>query len=189
MAAPFFYSCAVRITPAVSDRNAHLFQALISGQDSPEVRSVLEAIESETNAAVDVRMGFLALNPAQDGFTSQSDDAPDLLAAWIRLMICHFLEPRGYSVEGRIAWIEANDREASGCIFVHHSQVKVVEDDWLLNRGPSWNRAVVLDKELKQALRDLIDSSDATGCSEELTVVSAQALEQVRTHLDRHCHS
>lgn len=189
MADPFFYSCAIRITPAVSDQDMHLLEALVSGEDSPEARSVLEAIESETAAAVDVPMGLLSLNHAQDGFTSQSDDAPELLAAWLRLIIRHFFEPRGYSIEGRIVWIEANDREASGCIFVHSSQVEIVEDDWLLNRGPSWSRAVVLNEELKQALRDLIDSSDATGCSDDLTVISVQALEQVRTYLDRHCHS
>lgn len=187
MANPFFYSCAVRITPAVNDRDARLFDALVSGENSPEARSVLDAIESDADTAVSVPMDLFTLNPLQDGFRSRSDDPPDLLAAWLRLIIRHLFQPRGYSIEGRIAWIEASDGEASGCIFIHHGEVEVAEDDWLLNRGPSWNRALVLDWESKQTLRDLIDSSDATGCSEELTVVSAYALEQVRKYLDRTC--
>jgi hypothetical protein len=90
---------------------------------------------------------------------------------WLRLLIEHYLAPRGYVLEGEVTW-EGEDRDDRGTIFVKDNQVEAV-DDLIFNAGPSWAPNHFADDHLKHAIRDLLDSADNTGCSPELTVVAA----------------
>jgi hypothetical protein len=57
--------------------------------------------------------------------------------------------------------------------------------DVVINPGPSWSPERFADKQLTDLVRELVASSDATGCSPDLTVVSAQPVEALRTALPR----
>jgi hypothetical protein len=56
-------------------------------------------------------------------------------------------------------------------------------DDLIFNAGPSWAPNHFVDDHLKQAIHDLFQSADNTGCSPELTVVDASGLEAVRSRM------
>jgi hypothetical protein len=100
---------------------------------------------------------------------------------WLRLLIEHYLAPRGYVLEGEVTW-EGEDRDDCGTIFVKDNQVEAV-DDLIFNAGPSWAPNHFVDDHLKQAIHDLFQSADNTGCSPELTVVDASGLEAVRSRM------
>jgi hypothetical protein len=84
-------------------------------------------------------------------------------------------------LEGEVTW-EGEDRDDCGTIFVKDNQVEAV-DDLIFNAGPSWAPNHFADDHQKQAIRDLLDSADNTGCSPDLTVVSATSLEAVRSRM------
>jgi hypothetical protein len=100
---------------------------------------------------------------------------------WLKLVIEHYLAPRGCVLNGEVTW-EGEDRDDSGTIFVKDNQVEAV-DDLIFNAGPSWAPNHFADDQLKQAIRDLLDSEDNTGCTDDLTVVSAAGLEAVRSRM------
>ncbi len=91
------------------------------------------------------------------------------------------MAPRGYVLNGEVTW-EGEDRDDSGTIFVMDNRVEAVED-LIFNAGPTWDPNPFADDRLKQAIRELLDSADNTGCSPELTVVSATELEAVRSRV------
>ena len=92
----------------------------------------------------------------------------------------HYLTPRGYVLSGEITW-EGEDRDDGGTIFVKDNQVEAV-DDLIFNAGPSWAPNHFADDSLKQAIRDLLDSADNTGCSPDLIVVAASGRSRPLTH-------
>jgi hypothetical protein len=56
-------------------------------------------------------------------------------------------------------------------------------EDLIFNAGPSWAPNRFADDHLKRTIRDLLDSAVNTGCSPDLTVVSAAGLEAVRSRM------
>jgi hypothetical protein len=96
-------------------------------------------------------------------------------------LIEHYLAPRGYVLEGEVTWA-GEDRDDSGTIFVRDNQVEAVED-LIFNAGPRWAPNHFADDHLKQAIRDLLDSPDNTGCSPDLIAVATTSLEAVRARM------
>jgi hypothetical protein len=84
-------------------------------------------------------------------------------------------------LNGEVTW-EGEDRDDSGTIFVKDNQVEAV-DDLIFNAGPSWAPNHFADDQLKQAIRDLLESEDNTGCTDDLAVVEARHVETVRSLL------
>jgi hypothetical protein len=93
------------------------------------------------------------------------------------------MAPRGYVLNGEVTW-EGEDRDDCGTIFVKDDQVEAVED-LIIKAGPSWAPNHFADDLLKQAIGELLDSADNTGCSPELTVVAATGLESVRSRMPK----
>ena len=100
------------------------------------------------------------------------------------MLLQHFISERGYVLDGQISW-KGEDSENSGTIFVKDSEIEVV-DDLIFNAGPSWKPNHYASDELKQTLRELLDSADNTGCSSHLTVVLSEKLEAVRSRLPQY---
>ncbi len=61
-----------------------------------------------------------------------------------------------------------------------------IVDDLIFNAGPSWAPNHFASNELKQAVRELLDSADDAGCSTDLTVVGSEQLEAVRSRLPKY---
>ena len=99
------------------------------------------------------------------------------------LLVEHFLEPHGYLLNGEVSW-DADDVNDRGSIFVKDNLIEDVEDV-IVNAGPSWSPDHYSDARLKQVIQDLVDSADDTGCSEDLTVVSAKYVEYLREALPK----
>jgi hypothetical protein len=72
----------------------------------------------------------------------------------------------------------------AGCIFVKDNVVEAV-DDVFLNPRPSWSSDHQAGERLKQIIRDLIESADDTGCSEDLTVVSRKYVDYLQQALQK----
>src|SRR6202021_2105502 len=111
-------------------------------------------------------------------FFPNQDESRHGFRLWLKLVVEHYLAPRGYVLEGEVTW-EGEDRDDSGTIFVKGNQVEAV-DDLIFNAGPSWAPNHFADDHLKQAIRDLLASADNTGCSPELTGEAAPSPAAVR---------
>jgi hypothetical protein len=105
------------------------------------------------------------------------------LRLWLVLLVEHFLGPLGYVLNGEVSW-NGDEVEDRGSIFVKDNAVEAV-DDVIFNAGPSWSSDHYADERLKEIIRDLVESADDTGCSEDLTVVSRKYVDYLKQTLPR----
>jgi hypothetical protein len=103
------------------------------------------------------------------------------LRLWLVFLIEHFLAALGYVLNGEVSWT-ADDPDDRGCIFVKDNAIECV-DDFIANQGPSWSPEHYSNDRLKTMIQELINSTDSTGCSPDLTVVASKAVQSLRQAL------
>jgi hypothetical protein len=155
-----------------------LFAAVVNLERNSMTQPVFASIES--SAKPDLPYGAGLLEVSEDGslITAEEDESRHGVGLWLSLLIEHLFKPRGYSLTGQITW-EGSDFDDRGCYYIHDNQFDDVFD-LILNPGPSWSPEAYASQTLKEAIKQLVDSADNTGCSPDLTVVSAEHLEALK---------
>jgi hypothetical protein len=165
----------------LTESDAALLRAATDLEDTEETRALFAAIAASPEPDLPHHAGLLEVSEDRESILPEQDESRHGFRLWLKLVIEHYLAPRGYVLNGEVTW-EGEDRDDCGTIFVKDNQVEAVED-LIFNAGPSWAPNHFADDHLKQAIRDLLDSADNTGCSPELTLVAATGLEAVRSQM------
>jgi hypothetical protein len=176
-----YYNGEVNITPPLTEGDAAVLRAATNLEHTDATRVLFAVIAASPDPDLPYHAGLLEISEDREYILPEQDESRHGFRMWLRLVIEHYLAPRGYVLEGEVTW-EGEDRDDCGTIFVKGNQVEAV-DNLIFNAGPSWAPNHFADDHLKQAIRDLLDSADNTGCSPELTVVAASSLEAVRLRL------
>jgi hypothetical protein len=176
-----YYNGEISVTPALTESDARVLLAATNLEQTEETREFFAAIATSPEPDLPYHGGLVEISEDREFIVPEQDESRHGFRMWLRLLIEHYLAPRGYVLEGEVTW-EGEDRDDCGTIFVKDNQVEAV-DDLIFNAGPSWAPNHFADDHLKQAIRDLLDSADNTGCSPELTVVAATCLETVRSRM------
>lgn len=174
-----YYDGEVAITPALTEGDAAVLRAAMKREETVETRDLFAVIAASSEPDLPYHADLLEISEDRDCLVPEEDESRHGVRLWLRLLIEHYLAPRGYVLNGEITW-EGEDREDSGTIFVKDNQVEAVAD-LIFNAGPSWAPNHFANDPLRQAIRDLLDSADNTGCTTDLTVVAAPSLEAVRS--------
>jgi hypothetical protein len=178
MAYPVYYDGEIRVTPSLTESDAELFAAVVNLQRNSMTQPVFASIEGSPEPDLPYHGGLLEVTDDRSVITPEQDESRPGVGMWLTLLIKHFFQPRGYSLTGQITW-DGSDAEDQGCIHIEDNQIDVV-DDLILNPGPSWSPKAYASEKLKEAIRQLVDSADNTGCSPDLTVVSAEHIEALK---------
>jgi hypothetical protein len=176
-----YYNGEIAVTPALTESDAAVLRAVTNLERIDETAAFFAAVASSTEPDLPYHAGLLEISEDREFILPEEDESRHRFRLWLKLVIEHLLAPRDYVLNGEVTW-EGEDRDDSGTIFVKNNQVEAV-DDLIFNAGPSWTPNHFADDHLKQAIRDLLDSADNTGCSPELTVVAATSLAAVRSRM------
>ncbi len=176
-----YYNGEITVTPALTESDASVLRAAANREDTEESRALFAAIAASPESDLPHHAGLLAVSEDREFILPEQDESRHGFRMWLRLLIEHYLAPRGYVLHGEVTW-EGEERDDCGTIFVKDNQVEAV-DDLIFNAGPSWAPNHFVDDHLEQAICDLLDSADNTGCSPDLTVVAVSNLEAVRSRL------
>src|ERR1700678_4444346 len=176
-----YYNGEISVTPILTESDAAVLLAATNLEQTEETREFFAAIAASPEPDLPYHGGLLEISEDREFIVPEQDESRHGFRLWLKLVIQHYLAPRGYVLNGEVTW-EGEDRNDSGTIFVKGNQVEAV-DDLIFNAGPSWAPNHFADDHLKQAIRDLLVSADYTGCSPELTVVDASGLEALRSRL------
>jgi hypothetical protein len=176
-----YYNGEIAVTPALTESDAAVLRAAANREDTEETRAIFKAIAASPEPDLPYHAGLLEVSEDREYILPEQDESRHGFRMWLILLIEHYLAPRGYVLNGEVTW-ESEDRDDCGTIFVKDNQVEAV-DDLIFNAGPSWAPNHFADDPLKQAIRDLLESADNTGCSPDLTVVAAANLEAVRSQM------
>lgn len=178
---PVYYTGLIGITPRVNDEDAWLFSTLTDTISNDSARAFLASVQTASRTTAGRYARFLHLGRMHASLSPTKEASCHGLPLWLEILIKHFFEPRGYVLQGEISWRASDDPADRGSIFIAENRIEVV-DDVILNPGPSWRRTGFTDTELRGVIEALIESADNTGCTEDLTVVSANALVALREH-------
>jgi hypothetical protein len=181
MSQDVYYNGEISVTPALTESDAKVVLAATNLEQTEETREFFAAIAVSPEPDLPYHGGLLDISEDREFIFPEQDESRHGFRMWLKLLIEHYLAPRGYVLEGEVTW-EGEDRDDCGTIFVKDNQVEAV-DDLIFNAGPSWAPNHFADDHLKQAIHELLESADNTGCSDELTVVAATSLEAVRSRM------
>jgi hypothetical protein len=176
-----YYSGEVSISPPLSEEDAAVVRAFVSLEPSEETQPIFAAIAASEEPDLPWFGGLLDVSRDRASLVPEEEESRHGVRLWLKLLTEHFLAPKGYVSNGEVLW-EGEDSDDAGCIYVKDNHVEAV-DDLTFNAGPSWAPNHHADDLLRQAIRDLLESADNTGCSPDLTVVEARHIETVRAFL------
>jgi hypothetical protein len=176
-----YYNGEIAVTPPLTESDAAVLRAATRLERTDETRAFFAAVAGGPEPDLPHHAGLLEVSEDREYILPEQDESRHGFRMWLRLLITHYLAPRGYVLNGEVTW-EGEERDDCGTIFVEDNQVEAVEN-LIFNAGPSWAPNRFADDHLKQAIRDLLDSADNTGCSSDLTVVSATEVDMLRIAL------
>jgi len=173
-----FYSGEVSVSPPLSEEDAAVVRAFVNHERTEVTESLFAAINASVEPDLPGYSGLLDVSEDRASLVPEEDESNHGLRLWLKLLAEHFLTPKGYVLNGEVFW-DGRDSDDAGCIFVKDNQVEAV-DDLIFNAGPSWAPNHYADDALKEAIQNLLESADNTGCSLDLTVVEAKHVETLR---------
>ena len=176
-----YYSGEVAVTPSLTETDARTIRAFVNLEPTDETRPLFAAIAGSSEPDLPGYGSLLTVSEERDAIVPEEGESRHGVRLWLKLLIEHFLGPRGYVLNGEVEW-DGEDLEDRGRLFIRDNQLEDVEDV-TFNAGPSWAPNHFVDDHLKQAIRSLLDSADNAGCSPDLTVVAAAHVDAVRALL------
>ncbi len=178
-----YYNGEIAISPTLTEADAAIVRAVVAGERSEQTQAVFAAIAASPERDLPWHTDILRVSDDRSLILPEEDESRPGFGMWLRLLLDHFLSARGYVLNGQVSW-EGEDPDDRGTLYVRDNAIEIV-DDLIFNAGPSWAPNHYASDELKQAVRELLDSADNAGCSSDLTVVGAEQLEAVRARLPR----
>ena len=183
MGYPVYYSGEIEITPPLTEEHAAIVRAFAKGEHTERTESVFAAIAASPDPDLPFFSGLFEVSEDGARLFPEEDESRHGLGRWLALLIAHFLAPAGYILNGEIRW-DSDEREDSGQYFIRENALEIVED-LHFNPGASWAPESFADRALTVAIQELLDSTANEGCSPDLTVVSAEAVEKLRSVLPK----
>jgi hypothetical protein len=178
-----YYRGEIEINPPLTEEHAALVLAFSKGERSTQTEAIYDAIANSSEPDLPGYADLFELSEDRTLLLPEAGESRHGLRLWLALLIEHVLEPLSYTLNGDVEWT-SDDADDRGSIYVKNNIVEMV-DDVIFNPGPSWAPEHYVDERLKMVLQGLSDSADDTGCSPDLTVVSAAAVATIRTVLAR----
>ena len=179
-----YYNGEITVSPTLTEADAAIARAVAEGERSEQTQAVFAAIAASPEPDLPWHTGLLTVSEDRNLILPEEDESRPGFGIWLRLLLDHFLSARGYILNGQISW-EGEDPDDRGTLFVKDNVIEIV-DDLIFNAGPSWAPNHYASDELKQAVRELLDSADDAGCSKDLIVVGSEQLQAVRSRLPQY---
>ena len=142
-----YYNGEISVTPALTESDARVLLAATNLEQTEETREFFAAIATSPEPDLPYHGGLVEISEDREFIVPEQDESRHGFRMWLRLLIEHYLAPRGYVLEGEVTW-EGEDRDDCGTIFVKDNQVEAV-DDLIFNAGPSWAPNHFADDHLK----------------------------------------
>jgi hypothetical protein len=114
MGYPVYYDGEVRIAPPLTEDDASVLLAVSNLEQTEGSRAVFAAIEASLEPDLPYHFGLLEISEDRTCILPESEESRHGLRMWLRLLIEHFLAPRGYLLNGEIQWTAADDNEDRG---------------------------------------------------------------------------
>ncbi len=169
-----YYNGEISISPPLTESDAAVLTAMLTNTPAgaPTFFASIEAASPKPE--LPWCTGLLNVSEDRTKLLPEENDRRHGLDTWLRIAVDHFLAPAGYVLNGSVDF-EGEGAEDRGTIHIKDNRIEIVYDV-IFQPGPTWDRAPYASEPLKNAIQDLLDSSDESGFSSDFIVVSSPAL-------------
>lgn len=178
-----YYRGEIQILPPLTKEHADVVLAFSKGERTQLTEAIYKSIADSPDPDLPGYSDLFELSEDRSLILPDEKESRHGLRLWLVLLIEHVLEPLAYVLNGEVSWT-ADEDDDRGTIYVKDNVVETI-DDVIFNEGPSWAPEHYVNDRFKKVLRGLVDSADNTGCTPDLTVVSAKHVETIRQALMR----
>jgi len=178
-----YYRGEIQISPPLTKEHADVVLAFAKGERNQLTEAIYKSIADSPDPDLPGYADLFELSEDRSLILPDESEGRHGLRLWLVLLIEHVLEPLAYVLNGEVSWT-ADEDDDRGTIYVKDNVVETI-DDVIFNEGPSWAPEYYVDGRLKKVLHELVESADNTGCTPDLTVVSAMPVEVIRQVLTR----
>lgn len=179
MGSPVYYSGYLDVHPPLTKEHAAIVEDVINLRETDQAKGIFAAISASDEPDLPYHGGQMYADDGGATLQVDEDEQRHGLCSWLGLLLKHFFIPQGYTLNGEIRWDCSDDIDDRGVLYVRDNQIEDVFTV-LFDPGPSWQPNHFADEGNKKAILDLLASADSTGCTTDLTVVSSEALSQLR---------
>jgi hypothetical protein len=176
-----YYRGEIQISPPLTKEHADVVLAFAKSERTQLTEAIYKSIADSPAPDLPGYADLFELSEDRCLILPDETESRHGLRLWLVLLIEHVLEPLAYVLNGEVSWT-ADEDDDRGTIYVKDNVIETI-DDVIFNEGPSWAPEHYVDDLLKKTLQELIDSADSTGCTPDLTVVSAKPVESIRQML------
>lgn len=183
MCNPVYYRGEITITPPLTEEHATAVLGFSRREHNELTEPIFAHVAASDQPDLPWATELFEISEDRSMILPEEDESRHGLRLWLLLLVEHYLAPLGYVLNGEVSW-DTDDIDDRGAIFIKDN---VIEDvfDVVVNSGPSWDPNHYADGGLKRMIRDLVASSDETGCTGDLTVVSAKYVQYLREALPK----
>lgn len=178
MGYPVYFQGTIDVSPPLTEAHATLVQAVVNLEKTELTEPVFAAIRTSPAPDLPYHGGQLYVSEDRTKLCPEEGESRHGLRLWLDQLLTHVFIPNGYVLNGEISWTGSDDTDR-GHIYLRDNQHEDV-DDLIIQPGPSWAPCHFADEGLQKALRDLLESADETGCTDDLVVVASAPLNGVR---------
>ncbi len=179
MGYPVYFEGTIEVSPPLTEEHARFVEAVVNFEKTELTKPIFDAIHASPTPDLPYHGGQLYVSEDKTKLCPEEGESRHGLRLWLDQLLTHVFVPNGYVLNGEISWTASDDAYDRGSIYVRDNQHEDV-DDLIIQPGPSWAPHHFADEGLQHALRDLLDSVDDTGCSDDLIVVASAPLSKVR---------
>lgn len=178
-----YYRGEITISPPLTEEYAAVVLAFAKEERNQLTKPIFARIAASPEPDLPGHWNLFDISEDRAAILPDEDESSHGLRLCLMLLVDHYLAPLGYLLNGEVSW-DADDANDRGCIFIKDNLIEDV-DDVIVTPGPSWSPDHYVDARLKRVIQDLVESADDSGCSDDLTVVSAKCVEYLRAALPK----
>lgn len=179
MGYPVYFEGTIDVSPPLTEEHASLVETIVNLERTELTNPVLDAIKASPAPDLPYHGGQLYVSEDRTTLCPEEGESRHGLRLWLDQLLTHVFIPNGYVLNGEISWAASDDSYDRGHIYIRENQHEDV-DDLVIQPGPSWAPSHFADVGLQEAMRDLLESTDDTGCADDLVVVASAPLSRVR---------
>jgi hypothetical protein len=179
MGYPVYFEGIIEVSPPLTEEHARLVEAVVNLEKTELTKPIFDAIHASKAPDLPYHAGQLHVSEDKTKLYPEEGESRHGLRLWLDQLLTHVFIPNGYVLNGEISWTASDDAYDRGWIYIRDNQHEDV-DDLIIQPGPLWAPHHFADEGLRQALQDILDSADDTGCSDDLVVVASAPLSKLR---------
>ena len=99
-----YYKGEIAVTPGLTESDAAVLRAVTNLERTDDTKAFFSAVAASPEPDLPYHAGLLEISEDREFIVPEEDESRHGFRLWLKLVIEHYLAPRGYVLEGEVIW-------------------------------------------------------------------------------------